>query len=233
MLITTDEILNLKCSIDNEMHILRHFSTIPKSYYNSILNKHFLEWDIKTRSLITSCATPKKINSCLLTVGSKFNSEEYPELTPIKLYKEIQVELLRILKTFEFDSNLKENSDLIFVEKFKNEFYLQAILPQFKKRFCNLVHLDNLSSSEKLRVYNDKRGFDADAYIVKMFDANKLISCEDLVINIKKTNETDIFLISAYNGIKTPMFPNITFQTEIEYEKSLDFWNNHVFIKLI
>ncbi len=234
-LLSTKDVMELECTLDNQLHIIRHFDYIPEFYYQTILDKDFFEWCTVTRQYQKTKATPKKITELMQTLGSKFHNKPDAVLTPVTLFYDVKLKLISYMQEFCYNPQKQEGTDLEFTAKAEGEEEsLLALIPDFMDGYCSLTSHDKMTTSEINSIYKGKRGSGTDAFEVNIIDRTQFIPTRDVVINIRKK---DMFetpkLVTCFNGIKTPTFPNSNFQDEQELEISTKFWDRHAFINLI
>jgi hypothetical protein len=233
-MISSEDVLALECTIDNQMHILRHFESTPQFYYDKILNCEFQEWNPKLRIYQPAVATSDLIEQYFLTLGSKFDSVRNPHLTPISVFHEVKLKLLAILAFQLINPQVPVDFNLFFdSSEPEGPESLIALLPDMIEGYCSLISYDQMTLAEKNSVYKGNRGSFADKFEVNVLERNTYLETSDVVIQVKKPDYfTTPKLISCYNGILTPPYPNIDFQSEEDYDTSIEFWNRHAFIKL-
>jgi hypothetical protein len=232
--ISSEDVLALECTIDNQMHILRHFERTPQFYYDKILNCDFQEWNPKLQEYQPAKATPELIKQYFLTLGSKFDSVRNPDLTPISVFHEVKLKLLAILAFQLINPQVPVDSNLFFdsIEPEGPESLI-ALLPAMIEGYCSLISFDQMTLAEKNSVYKGNRGSFADKFEVNILERETYLKTSNVVIQVKKPDFfTTPKLISCYNGILTPPYPNVDFQSPEDYIISIEFWNRHAFIKL-
>jgi hypothetical protein len=232
---TVNDVLALECDINNQMHILRHFDQVPDFYFQKIINRDFLEWNPRTREYEPNQATTEVIDKLLGTLGSKFNSIINPDQTPISVFHEVKLKLLSIMACETITPEIIEAYNLLFRSQEPEGLEsLTALIPDLIAGYGSLISFDQMTTEELNSVYKGNRGHYADQFEVNIVDRKSYFPNNDVVIVVKKS---DYFsapkLVSCYNGILSPHYPNPKFQTEEELAISQEFWNRHAFIKIL
>jgi hypothetical protein len=220
--VTAEDIVQIAdIDLGQQMHILRHFTSVDKKYIDSILGRDYSCYSPITKQMVPSIVTLTDIEEKLAITGSKFLSNSHFS-NPYQLCEYICNYMLR-------------NKSIDF-QWFKTSDFNQ---------FCKFyIHFDQLIGTNGVGYKFDlnpvelqtlkvqKRGAGADGYNINTARVTKLKNTEQLAVTLIKKPNGFAFLATAYSGILVPAMPDPSHQKAEELGYNQEYWNNVlVFLK--
>ncbi len=210
---------NIKINATNEFHLLRHFSSVDKEYIKSLLGQEYYYHDNETNTFKSGIISSIDIKHALQTKGSKFFDNILGIENPKRLLLIINKEFKSINKKWKPCTNGK---------------YIDFLIEYFEPvGYKNLVPVNSLTDEEKKKVIKVGRGRKESSVIINEISNIDMKKLNTIEVGVLNTEELPFLLVTAYPGdlTKTIDFPSKS-QTKEDYEKSVKFWNEHVFVNL-
>lgn len=210
----------LQINPTNEFNLLRHYSKINEDYSKTLLGQEYFFHNHSTGHFEKGIVTDEAITNALETKNSKFFNNIPGLNTPN--------ELLNLIKD-KFDSFKPEEIKWEGSKKFFS-FLIEYPEPVGIK---NLIPIESLTDEEKTRVKTLPRSnkVGETGIMIKTIEGIEAKPLETIEIGLQDSEELTFYLVNAYPGDMevTPGFPSDR-QSKEEYEKSIEYWDTHVFI---
>ena len=223
---TPDEVEKIDLSIDGELHLLRHFSTLSPAVMERLIGKKILNPDQTERTI-----DEEYIQNQLKTAGAKFSQGQSNLDDPEKLLVIAKKLIQEHLGELTWLRKGKQKRFILRVELTPDLKRTLGLDPEEPLGFGNLVEIDE---ELKDKIYKKNRGQnEATDQITRNFVKIENVPTTDgLVLVIQKLDDQENpYLFSMHPGLLTPSFPNRMFQSEEEFEYNHSFWSKHAFIE--
>jgi hypothetical protein len=206
----------------NEYHILRHFKLVPQDYAARLIGKHYFYHNVNRNKFESGTITEENIEMAVKTTGSKFSNQIPGITTPIDILNLIKSEFIKIpieKQVWRGDANKR--------------FFSFLISTNYPVGVKNLINISELTAEERLRIRKVPRSrhVGEGTVMVNTIDNIPTRTLHTIEVGLIDTVELPFYFVTAFPGDleEAPDFPNSE-QSKSDYELSLDYWNNHVFV---
>jgi hypothetical protein len=216
-----EEVEGLEPTPTSELHLGRHWNSLPESYTSALVGKEYEYYDQASKSVQKVQITPEKIAASFNVKGSKFYDNVSGLENPARLIAFVREEATRRAQ----DGSLKW-----FDVGYGKRTVFTVELPEEIGR-DGLVSLSDLSEGELAQLEQQPRGkLQGDDFKVNVIKGHpgKPTRKISVMIGIMK-GETKPVVFAAFPGENAPPFPTDQ-QGFAEREYGKRFWEQHAFI---
>ena len=217
-----EEIAAIIPTPSSELHLLRHYTTVPSDYIDSLTGKRYEYFDTDKKQLIEKVIDEATIKAALQTKGSKFYSNlgEFSMSTPRELIAVVLTEAEKQAKSQQF-----QWIDCGFtISTFLNITFDQPV------GTSGLVDLRKINR-EAFQITQESRGEgDQDKVVVNIIHGFDPEPTNKVAAQIGYYKERPVpSVMTAFPGNFAPDYP-FAGQSIEEYQYNKEFWDSHAFI---
>jgi hypothetical protein len=211
----------IELNTSNEFNLLRHFDIIDEAYKKSLFNKEYFYHNHLSGRFEKGIINEEAINNALKTQNSKF----FRNIKGLETPKDI----LNLVKDKFEQFKLEE----IKWKSSEKKFFTFLITYKEPVGIKNLIHINDLSEEDRRKVKTVPRSnkVGETEIMINVISGVKAKPINTIEVGIQDSPELSFYLVNAYPGDleQTSAFPSSR-QSKEKYAKSVEYWQNHVFI---